>query len=161
MGKKYKLTKIFKYINGTKVYRIQALQDFNNVNKGDLGGYVCKSSNIKHSWIDTNSVVIDSTIESSDIQESVLENCTLYDTRIYCSDIKNIYSDESTICDSLIYKTDICKSKIENCNIIESDINKSQLCHSELLGSKINNMITHNNKKNKNINYKYSRGDIF
>jgi len=40
MSDKYEITTQFKIYSGTKVYRIRALKDFDEVKKGDLGGYV-------------------------------------------------------------------------------------------------------------------------
>ena len=43
MKKKFKLTKESKEISGIKLYRIEALEDFNNVSKGDKGGFIEKA----------------------------------------------------------------------------------------------------------------------
>lgn len=40
MKKKYKLTNSTIDYNGTKLYKIEALKDFDNVKKGQLGGYI-------------------------------------------------------------------------------------------------------------------------
>jgi len=45
-NKKYKLTKEFVTYSGRVLSRIQALKDFSNVKKGDLGGYVETESNL-------------------------------------------------------------------------------------------------------------------
>ena len=59
--KKYELldtdTKVF---NGHKLFRIRALIDFGNVNKGKLGGYVEKEENLSHegaAWIYDNAKI--------------------------------------------------------------------------------------------------------
>jgi len=56
--KKYELIKDdTKTINNKTLYRIRALRDFNDVKKGDLGGYVESESNLSHdhnAWIYDN-----------------------------------------------------------------------------------------------------------
>ena len=46
MEKKYKLTDETININGRTLYRIEALKDFNDVKKGDKGGFVEKEENL-------------------------------------------------------------------------------------------------------------------
>ena len=45
---KYKLTKNKKTIGEITVYQIEALKDFLNIKKGDLGGWIEKESNLSH-----------------------------------------------------------------------------------------------------------------
>lgn len=47
MKKKYKLTNDIFVYHGTKLYRIKALKDFDDVSKGQLGGYI-ESEKIFH-----------------------------------------------------------------------------------------------------------------
>ena len=57
---KYKLTKETIEHNGTTLYHIKALKDFNGVKKGDLGGYVEKEDNLSQSgnaWVHGNARV--------------------------------------------------------------------------------------------------------
>ena len=52
--KKYKLTTDTKMRLGRKLFRIQALIDFGDVKKGDLGGYIEKEDNLSHddnAWV--------------------------------------------------------------------------------------------------------------
>ena len=52
--KKFELTTDTKIAFGRKLFRIKALIDFGNVNKGELGGYVEKEENLSHegnAWI--------------------------------------------------------------------------------------------------------------
>jgi len=56
---KYKLRLDLK-LEGTSFYRIEALKDFSDVKKGDLGGYVQKESNLSQKgdcWIYNNARV--------------------------------------------------------------------------------------------------------
>ena len=46
--KKYKLTTDTKMWFGHRLFRIQALIDFRDVKKGDLGGYIEKEDNLSH-----------------------------------------------------------------------------------------------------------------
>ena len=52
--KKFKLTSDTKMWFGQKLFRIQALVDFGNVKKGDLGGYIAKEDNLSqdgNAWV--------------------------------------------------------------------------------------------------------------
>jgi hypothetical protein len=59
---KYKLTKNTKQIGETTLYQIQALKDFNDVKKGDLGGWIEKESNLsqyENCWVYENACVFE------------------------------------------------------------------------------------------------------
>ena len=59
--KKYRLTKTTKIaVNGTQLYQIEAVKDFLNVKKGDLGGYISSEKNLSQdgdAWVDGNAWV--------------------------------------------------------------------------------------------------------
>lgn len=60
--KKYELTQETKEIFGRVLYRIRALNDFGNVKKGDLGGFVESEKNLDHcgnAWVYDNVRVYD------------------------------------------------------------------------------------------------------
>ena len=62
MGKKYELTGTVKNYGDRKVYRIQALKNFGNVKKGDLGGWVESEENLSQKgkcWIYDNAEVFE------------------------------------------------------------------------------------------------------
>ena len=46
MEKKYKLTEETIKVDGTTLYRIEALKDFGDVKKGDKGGFLEKEDNL-------------------------------------------------------------------------------------------------------------------
>ena len=46
MEKKYKLTDEIININGITLYRIEALEDFSDVKKGEKGGFVQSEENL-------------------------------------------------------------------------------------------------------------------
>lgn len=48
MSKKYCFTGETKQLNGVVLHRIQAVRDFSNVKKGDLGGLIEKEDNLSH-----------------------------------------------------------------------------------------------------------------
>lgn len=57
---KYKLTKNKKEIFGVTLYQIQALKDFRDVKKGEIGGWIEKEKNLEqkgNSWIYENAKV--------------------------------------------------------------------------------------------------------
>ena len=52
--KKFELTSDFKLHFGVKLFRIKALESFNDIKEGDLGGFVEKDENLSHSgdaWV--------------------------------------------------------------------------------------------------------------
>ena len=58
--KKYKLTKETKEIYGKKLYRIEAVESFGSVSKGEKGGFVEKTENLDQSgnaWVYGNARV--------------------------------------------------------------------------------------------------------
>ena len=60
--KKFELTTDTKVVFGRKLFRIKALISFENVNAGDLGGYVEKEENLSHNgdaWVFDNAEVFD------------------------------------------------------------------------------------------------------
>ncbi|WP_324019123.1 hypothetical protein [Aeromonas hydrophila] len=104
--KKYKLTNEHKTITRwlgreeieSKLYRIEALIDFNDIKKGDLGGWVESELNLSQDglcWIyDENSTVSDKAIVSGNAKitgfSSVNGFCKIYDNAtINSSDIRD------------------------------------------------------------------------
>ncbi|MEM4270908.1 MAG: polymer-forming cytoskeletal protein, partial [Candidatus Pacearchaeota archaeon] len=60
MTKKYKLTKTKKEWFGITFYQIEALKDFNDVKKGERGGWIEKESNLSqegNAWVYGNARV--------------------------------------------------------------------------------------------------------
>ena len=63
MEKKYKLTEESIYCFGRTIYRIEALKDFDDIKKGNKGGYVESENNLSQEgncWIYDNAKVFDS-----------------------------------------------------------------------------------------------------
>ena len=59
---KYKLTKETKEVYGLKLFRIEALKDFGDVEKGEKGGWIEKEENLSqenNAWIYGNARVYD------------------------------------------------------------------------------------------------------
>lgn len=60
MSKKYKLTDETIKLNGTTLYRIEALKDFSEIKKGDKGGFIESENNLAHegnAWVSDNAHV--------------------------------------------------------------------------------------------------------
>jgi NDP-sugar pyrophosphorylase family protein len=71
--KKFELTKETKVVSGITLYRIKSLRTFSDVNKGDLGGFVEKESNLSHkndAWIYDDARVYDEAYVSCDARVS-------------------------------------------------------------------------------------------
>ena len=79
MIKKYKLTDGAYHTNDKILYRIQALKDFGDVKKGDLGGFVQNEDNLSHKgdcWIYENAKVYG--------EAKVYENAKVYgEAKVY------------------------------------------------------------------------------
>lgn len=82
MEKKYIMTnETSDFVCGKVLYRIQAIRDFNDVKKGDLGGWIEKESNLSHdgdSWIYENAIVYGDAVVSE--CAAVGENATVCGT---------------------------------------------------------------------------------
>ena len=110
MEKKYKLTDETIKIDGHILHRIQALKDFNDVKKGDLGGFVEKEENLSHygtCWIYNDACVYENAKVTDDAHvranAKVRENACIYDKAII-SGLAEIYGsariwDQATVKD--------------------------------------------------------------
>ena len=66
---KYKLTETTKEVNSITLYQIQALKDFGDVKKGDLGGWIEKEDNLSQEgqcWISGDARVFGNAVVSGD-----------------------------------------------------------------------------------------------
>lgn len=89
MEKKYKLTDETIKIDGHILHRIQASKDFNDVKKGDLGGFIEKEENLSHygtCWIYDDACVYENAKVTDDahvcVNAKVRENACIYDKAI-------------------------------------------------------------------------------
>ena len=65
MEKKYKLTEETINVNGRTLHRIEALRDFNDVKKGDKGGFIENEKNLSQSdtcWVYGNARVYNNAV---------------------------------------------------------------------------------------------------
>ena len=70
---KYKLLKETKKINGRVLYQIESLQNFEDVKKGDKGGWIEDESNLSQSgkaWVSGNAQVFENAIVYGDAEVS-------------------------------------------------------------------------------------------
>ena len=109
MEKKYKLTKESIIYFGKPLYRIEALKDFGNVNKGDKGGYVQSEENLSQEedcWISDNAKVFDSAV--------VYNNAKVFDNAYVCGNAKvyckaEVCGNAKVYCDAIVYgKAEVC-----------------------------------------------------
>ena len=73
MEKKFQLTTETKVFDGVTLYRIQALRDFSNVKKGDLGGWVETEDNLSQdgdAWVSGNARVYENACVSGNARVS-------------------------------------------------------------------------------------------
>ena len=83
MEKKYKLTEETIAVNNKTLYRIEALKDFNNVKKGDKGGFIEKVANLSHfgnTWVFGKAKVYDNA--------RVCGNAIVFGNAIVCGNAK-------------------------------------------------------------------------
>ena len=95
MSKKYELTSISKVVNGCTVYRIKALKDFGDVEKGNIGGYIQSEKNLSQEddcWIFDNAKVFGDAEVYGNAKvfgnSEVYENAKVYSKAIVYGDAK-------------------------------------------------------------------------
>lgn len=141
MEKKYELTDQTLEIRKSSgeivtLYRIQALKDFDNVGKGDFGGYIEKEYNLSQDgdcWVYDDSMIYDyATVEGNAKvfgESSVYDNANVYgNARVYDRVTINDYSD---VCENSI----VCNGSYVSGS---SDINKNaKVINSSIVASYI------------------------
>ena len=108
MNKKYELTNITKEYNGVTLHRIRALIDFNDVKKGNLGGWVEKESNLSqygNCWIYDEAMVYENTEVLGDAivcgDAEVFGNSEVLGDAIVCGDAKE-YGDAEVFGNAIV-----------------------------------------------------------
>ena len=97
MENKYKLTEETINVNGKTLYRIEALKDFNDVKKGDKGGFVESDNNLTQSgdcWIYDNAKVFGDALVYGNA--AVCDNASVYGHAIVYGDA--IVFDNAAVC---------------------------------------------------------------
>ena len=144
MSKKYELL-IDNSINydGRILYKIKALKDFEDIKKGDIGGYIESEKNLSQedgSWVCGNSNVYgDAIIRDSIIKDSIIKDSHICEAIIFDSDIEHSTIQNSHIVYSNVYKSSICESHTENSHIKDLTIKNSNICKSNIKKSNIKN----------------------
>lgn len=124
-------------IDGTDVYRIEALQDFNDVKVGDLGGFLEREDNLSfeegdNSWVYDDSVVYgDSVIEADSI---IYKDGMIKDSHVL-NGSRVAY--DSTVEDSLIQETQVQSSNIKDTESFSSTVGQANIEGSKLVFSVI------------------------
>ena len=103
------------------LYRIKALKDFNDVKKGDIGGYVESEYNLSqydNCWIYDNAVVRDNAIVWSKavVQDNatVCGNASVYDNAVVCDNAQ--VRDKTRVYDKAVIQGDVVvKGNAEVC----------------------------------------------
>lgn len=128
--KKYKLREdLYIYYHGKKLYRIEALKDFDDVKKGDLGGYIEGEHNLSHlytCWLYDYSMAYDNARVSMDAklynEVKAYNNCKIQGNskiRDYCNIGENArITDNSQLGDYCIVQGN---SLVHGNSIIEGD----------------------------------------
>lgn len=137
---KFKLWGGGKAHDGTKVYRVQALKDFNDVKEGDLGGYVESEDNISFAKDDTSWVYDDSIVYGNGKVERnsvVYKNSEVKDSRI--TNGSNVSHD------SKIEYSRIDNSVVQGAETFYANIKESELSHEVVVkNSRLENSEVHN-----------------
>lgn len=93
--KKYRLTDETIILNDRILHRIQALTDFGNVKKGDLGGFIEKEENLSQNgdcWVYNNAMVYDNAI--------VADNAVICNDVVICGNA--VISGHAKVCNNAI-----------------------------------------------------------
>ena len=97
MEKKYKLTEETINVEGTTLYRIEAIKDFGDVKKGEKGGYVENEDNLSHydnCWVYENAMVCG--------KAKVYDNAKIYDKAVVCDNAR-IYDNAKVYGNAQVY----------------------------------------------------------
>lgn len=139
---KYELTKNKITIDDCELFQIRAAKNFNDVKKGDLGGWISKDSTLSHeddSWVypkskvyENSRIVGDSKIYSSIVIDSNVCFSNMSNSQIKCSnvfrsDFVNADLHASPIYQSTIVNSDITVSDLLSCNVNSTRIVLSSL----------------------------------
>ena len=111
MEKKYKLTKETINVFNKTLYRIEALRDFNDVKKGDKGGFIEKEDNLSQSdncWVYGNAKICDKARVCENAE--ICGNAWVYGNAEIFDDAK-IYDDAKTYGLAWVYRNaEVCGS---------------------------------------------------
>lgn len=139
MERKYEIIKdknLSIVLNGSKLYRIKALRNFNDVHEGDIGGYIESDKNLSHEgdcWIYDDSKAYDNATVSDNAivknSSSVIDNAyivsnSVIDSNSIISGSSKIFdncrvSDKSTVSGNSILKSNVSiESSIIKDNVI-------------------------------------------
>lgn len=153
---KYKLWGGGKTHDNQKVFRIQALADFNDVKKGELGGYVASEENLTnnlddHSWVYDDSVVqgdgrveknsfVDgqSVVKGSRITNgsSISHGSVIEHSRIDGSSIQNSQTFYANVLDSDVsHEVEVRNARVEGSELG----NGAKVSHSTMINSSLVN----------------------
>ena len=106
--KKYELVKDIKIVfDGHALYRIRALRDFNDVKKGDLGGYIEKEDNLSQ---DDNCWVYDDAMVIRDAR--ICDNARIYD-RVIVNGLARVFGDAIVSDDAKVFDNAVLKDHAE------------------------------------------------
>ncbi|WP_442637793.1 hypothetical protein [Rossellomorea marisflavi] len=105
------LTGKTKFVNGTEVFQIKASDDIPQfgISKGDIGGWICKETELEDSWVDQSSSLINGHAERSQIlKNSDVSDCEVLESKLeqvsgYDSKIHSVLAVNSVIRDSSVY----------------------------------------------------------
>jgi len=101
---KYKLTDQTKIFDGHTLYRIQALSDFGDVKKGELGGWIETEDNLSQwdrAWVRDNAYVYGNARISDDAQ--IYDNARISDHAYICDNAR-VYGDACVFGHAHIYR---------------------------------------------------------
>lgn len=110
---KYKLTDQTINHFGRTLYRIQALKDFGNVYRGDLGGYIEKEENLSQAglcWVSDSAMVY--------------ENAEVYGNA-KVSGYAEVYGGATVYGNAKVFRHMICTSKVFTCTLTQHNITVS------------------------------------
>lgn len=150
---KFRLTEGTKVMaDGSKVFRIQATKDFNDVKEGDLGGFIEKEENLSidtgdNSWVYDDAVAYGTTrIEVNsfiDKGSEVKDSHVLNDARVgYGSTVTNSLIQSSEVQSSELADTESFSSTIGQSNIKDSEVVFSNIGDTKLVNTFIESSIT-------------------
>jgi ADP-glucose pyrophosphorylase len=146
--KTYKLDlKDVKNLNEFKLFRIISTKNFNDVNIGDKGGYIDKTSKLENNaWVSSGFVYNNSTVDNSIVENnSRVNNSTVNNSTVNNSRVAN----NSTVNNSTVNNSTVNNSTVANNSTVNNSrvANNSTVNNSTVNNSRVANNSTVNNSR--------------
>lgn len=131
--------------SGIKAYRIEALRDFGDVKKGDIGGYIRDEDNLindvqDESWVYDDAIVhgINRVEGNSQVRDNAIVSSSAIDRESVVSGDSNLLY--TTVTDGAnVHNSKAVSGSIRDGNVVDSELDSSNVKRSDLQGAILDN----------------------